>query len=35
MANGDTFGKQDQYGTIIPKVGYPQLFGPIHRNRCA
>jgi hypothetical protein len=34
MTNGNTFGKQAQYGSIIPKVGYPQLFGPIHKNRC-
>jgi hypothetical protein len=35
MTNGNTFGKQAQYGSIIRKVGYPQLFGPILRNRCA
>jgi hypothetical protein len=35
MTNGRTFGRADQYGTIIPKVGYPQLFGPVHKNRCA
>jgi hypothetical protein len=35
MTNGNTFGKQAQYGSIIPKVGYPQLFGPILPNRCA
>ena len=35
MTNGNAFGKQAQYGTIIPKVGYPQLFGPIQRNHCA
>jgi len=35
MTNGNTFGKQAQHGSISPKVGYPQLFGPIMRNRCA
>jgi hypothetical protein len=35
MTNGNTFGKQAQYGTIRPKVGYAQLFGPILKNRCA
>jgi hypothetical protein len=35
MTNGNTFGKTAQYGTIITKVGYPQLFGPILKNRCA
>ena len=35
MTNGNTFGKQAQYGSIIPKVGYAQMFGPVLRNRCA
>ena len=35
MTNGNTFGKFAQYGSIIPAVGYPQLFGPVMRNRCA
>jgi hypothetical protein len=35
MTNGNTFGKTAQYGSIIPAVGYPQLFSPILRNRCA
>jgi len=35
MTNGNTFGKQAQYGTIIPAVGYPQLFSPIMPNTCA
>ena len=35
MTNGSTFGKFAQYGSIIPAVGYPQLFGPVMRNRCA
>lgn len=35
MTNGNSFGKQAQYGSIIPEVGYPQLFGPVLKNRCA
>jgi hypothetical protein len=35
MTNGRTFGKADQYGTTIPKIGYPQLFSKVHKNRCA
>jgi hypothetical protein len=35
MTNGNTFGKDHQYGTINPAVGYPELFGPIMNNRCA
>jgi hypothetical protein len=35
MTNGNTFGKQAQYGTIKPALGYPELLGPIMRNRCA
>jgi hypothetical protein len=35
MTNGNTFGKTAQYGSIVPALGYPQLFGPVHRNRCA
>jgi hypothetical protein len=35
MTNGNTFGKQAQFGSIIPAVGYPQLFGPVVRNHCA
>ena len=34
MPNGDNFGKQAQYGTIDPEVGYPQLLGPIMPNTC-
>jgi hypothetical protein len=34
VTNGNTFGKQSQYGSIIRKVGYPQLFGPIRSNQC-
>jgi hypothetical protein len=35
VTNGNTFGKQAQYGSIITAVGYPQLFSPVFRNRCA
>ena len=35
MTNGNTFGKQAQYGTIHPALGYPELLGPIMRNPCA
>ena len=35
MTNGSTFGKQAQYGTINPELGYPQLLGKIMPNRCA
>jgi hypothetical protein len=35
MTNGSTFGRAAQYGSIPPGLGYPQLFGPIMRNRCA
>ncbi len=35
MTNGRTFGKADQYGSIRPRLGYPQLLGPIMKNRCA
>ena len=34
MPNGNNFGKQAQYGTINPVVGYPQLLGPIMPNTC-
>jgi hypothetical protein len=34
MPNGNTFGKQAQYGTIHPPLGYPQLLGPIMPNKC-
>ncbi len=34
LTNGNTFGKQAQYGSIRPKLGYPQLLGPIQRNHC-
>jgi hypothetical protein len=34
MPNGNNFGKQAQYGTINPEVGYPQLLGPIMPNKC-
>ena len=32
--NGNTFGKDAQYGKINPKVGYPQMFGPVMTNGC-
>ena len=35
MPNGNTFGKQAQYGHTITAVGYPQLFSPIMPNKCA
>jgi hypothetical protein len=35
MPNGNSFGKQAQYGSVPPGLGYPQLFGPIMTNRCA
>jgi len=35
MTNGNTFGKQAQYGSIKPQLGYAQLLGPIMPNRCA
>jgi hypothetical protein len=35
MTNGNTFGKQAQYGTIHPALGYAELLGPIMRNPCA
>ena len=35
MTNGNTFGKQAQYGTIKPALGYPELLGPIMTNPCA
>jgi hypothetical protein len=35
MRNGNTFGKQAQYGHTIRAVGYPQLFSPIMKNPCA
>jgi hypothetical protein len=35
MTNGNTFGKQAQYGTIDPALGYAELLGPIMRNPCA
>jgi hypothetical protein len=35
MTNGNTFGKQAQYGHIIRAVGYAQLFSPIMKNPCA
>jgi hypothetical protein len=34
MTNGNTFGKTAQYGSIPAGLGYPQLLGPIKRNRC-
>src|SRR5215469_6670425 len=34
MTNGNAFGEQAQYGSIVPAVGYPQLFGPIMTNPC-
>jgi hypothetical protein len=35
MRNGDTFGRFAQYGRVPPRLGYPQLFGPIMKNPCA
>jgi hypothetical protein len=32
--NGNTFGKDAQYGSIKVKVGYPQMFGPVMKNTC-
>jgi hypothetical protein len=32
MTNGNTFGKQAQYGTIHLALGYAELLGPIMRN---
>jgi len=34
MTNGRTFGKDAQYGSIPPALGYPELFGPIQHNPC-
>jgi hypothetical protein len=34
VRNGNTFGRDAQYGSIPPGLGYPQLFGPIMRNPC-
>jgi hypothetical protein len=34
MTNGNTFGKAAQYGSVPAALGYPQLLGPIMRNRC-
>jgi hypothetical protein len=34
MTNGKTFGKEAQYGSIIPKVGYPQMFSAVFTNPC-
>ena len=34
MPNGNTFGKQAQYGTIHPPLSYAQLLGPIMPNKC-
>jgi hypothetical protein len=35
MTNGNNYGKQTQYGTIQPELGYPQILGPIMTNPCA
>jgi len=35
MTNGNTFGQEAQYGSIIPQVGYPQMFGPVMTNSCS
>jgi hypothetical protein len=35
MTNGNTFGKQAQYGHTIRAVGYAQLFSTIMKNPCA
>jgi hypothetical protein len=35
MSNGNSYGKQAQYGTVDPELGYPQLLGPILSNPCA
>ena len=32
--NGNTFGKDAQYGSIKTKIGYPQMFGPVMKNGC-
>jgi hypothetical protein len=34
MTNGNNFGKQAQYGSVPPDLGYPQLLGPIMANPC-
>jgi len=34
MSNGKTFGGDAQYGSIIPAVGYPQIFSPTFTNPC-
>jgi hypothetical protein len=34
MTNGNSFGGDAQYGSIRPKVGYAEIFGPIMRNPC-
>jgi hypothetical protein len=34
MTNGNAFGRFAQYGSVPPKLGYPQLFGPIMNNPC-
>jgi hypothetical protein len=35
MSNGNSFGQAAQYGSVPPKLGYPQLMGPILANKCA
>jgi len=34
VMNGNTFGKDAQYGSIPPELGYAQFLGPIMRNPC-
>jgi hypothetical protein len=34
VQNGNTFGKEAQYGSVPPGLGYPQLLGPIMKNSC-
>jgi hypothetical protein len=34
MSNGNSYGNEQQYGSIKPAVGYPQLFGPVLSNPC-
>jgi hypothetical protein len=34
MPNGNTFGKEAQYGRPNPSLGYPQLEGPVMAIPC-
>ena len=34
MRNGNSYGKQAQFGSVPPKLGFPQLLGPVLTNPC-